>query len=138
MNFLQHARVLGRGILRCSWDEVSNPHQLEVRCSKLVREQLLRTTSSLVYASLLLVGDYVRFDTSLNFIITNFHTKLKPEVKVSYDMNSLPHTQRLSDHSWLVSHTALISFSETEIERIVSLWRFVDFAGLLLSYSSKA
>jgi len=32
-------------------------------------------------------------------------------------MNSLTHnTQRLSDHKLLASHTALISFSKTEVE----------------------
>ena len=36
--FLQHARVVGEELSRCSWDEVSNPHQLEVGCSKMVRE----------------------------------------------------------------------------------------------------
>jgi len=34
------------------------------------------------------VSEYKRLDASLYFIITNFHTELKPQVKVSHDMNS--------------------------------------------------
>jgi len=41
---------------------------------------------------LLLVSDYKRLDTSLYFIITNFHTELKPQINVSHDMNSLAFT----------------------------------------------
>jgi len=97
-------------------------------------EQLLRKASSLSLCvfSLLYVCNYRRFYTSFYFIITNFCTKLKPEAKVSRGMDTLtlPHTQRLSDHRRLVSHTALISFSENW-SRIVSLRGFVDFAKVL-------
>jgi len=34
------------------------------------------------------VIDYKRSNTTLYFIITNFHMELKPQVKVSNDMNS--------------------------------------------------
>jgi len=34
-------------------------------------------------------GLYLWIDTSLYLIITNFHTELKPLVKVNHDMNSL-------------------------------------------------
>jgi len=33
-------------------------------------------------------SDYKRLDISLYFIITNFHSDPKPQVKVSYGMNS--------------------------------------------------
>jgi len=42
---------------------------------KLVRQKQLRKASLL--------------DTSLYFIISNFHTVLKPQVRVSYDKNFL-------------------------------------------------
>jgi len=35
-----------------------------------------------------LVTDYKRLDTMSYFIITNFHTELKPQENVSHDMNS--------------------------------------------------
>ena len=37
---------------------------------------------------LLAVSDYKRSNTGLYFIITNFHTEHKPQVKTSHDMNS--------------------------------------------------
>jgi len=39
-----------------------------------------------------LVSDYKRLDTMSYFIITNFHTELKPQENVSHDMNSLTFT----------------------------------------------
>ena len=53
--------------------------------SKLVRQKQLRKALLLV---LLLVGDYKHLDKSLYFIITNLHTKLKPQVNASHDLNS--------------------------------------------------
>jgi len=35
-------------------------------------------------------GDYKLLDTSLHFIITNFHSKLNSQVKVSHGMNTNP------------------------------------------------
>jgi len=53
--------------------------------SKLVRQKQLRKALLLV---LLSVSDYKRVYTTLYFIITNIHVKLKPQVKVSHGMNS--------------------------------------------------
>jgi len=44
------------------------------------------------------------------FIITNFHTEIKPQVKVNHDMNLLAFTQRLINYGHLVKHTGLIGF----------------------------
>jgi len=57
----------------------------------------------------------MRLDASLHFIIIiDFHTKLKPQLKVSHDMNSLTHCNTLYttfDQSWKVDEpTALIRF----------------------------
>jgi len=35
-----------------------------------------------------LVSDYKQLDTRSYFIITNFHTELKPQENISHDMNS--------------------------------------------------
>jgi len=51
-----------------------------------VRQKQLRNTLLLF---LLAVSDYKWLDTCLYFIITNFHTELKPQAKVSHDMNFL-------------------------------------------------
>jgi len=57
-----------------------------VTYSKLVRQKHLRKALLLV---LLSVSDYKHLDTSLYFIITNFHTELKPQVNASHDENFL-------------------------------------------------
>ena len=49
-----------------------------------MRQKQLRKALLLVLLSII---DYKRVDTSLYFIITNFFTELKPQVKVSHDMN---------------------------------------------------
>ena len=46
------------------------------------------TSAKSVALCSLSVSDYKRVYTSLYFIITNFHTELKPQVKISRDMNS--------------------------------------------------
>jgi len=52
---------------------------------------------------LLSVSDYKRVYTSLYFIITNFHTALKPQVKASHSMNSPAITlYTMSDQSWVI------------------------------------
>jgi len=59
---------------------------------------------------LLSVNDCKRVYTSLYFIITNFHTALKPQIKVSHSVNcpgfSLYYTQCLINHGQLVNHNA--------------------------------
>ena len=49
---------------------------------------------------LLSVGDYKRLDTSLYFMITNFHMELKPQVKsaMAWIVLYLHYTQPLNNH----------------------------------------
>jgi len=72
-----------RGILRWSSNEV----YITIRWDTANR--YARNSCGKRYSLFLLaVGDYKRLDTSLYFITTNFHTELKPQVKVSHDTNS--------------------------------------------------
>jgi len=53
-------------------------------------------------------------DTSLYFIIANFHTKLNPQVNVSHDMNSpvfALYTTFDFNNGQFVKHVALIRFN---------------------------
>jgi len=53
--------------------------------------------------SLAVVSDYKPIDTSLNFVITNFHTELKPQVKARHNMNSLaPKLCTVYYQSWTI------------------------------------
>jgi len=56
-----------------------------VRFSKLVHQKQL---GKVVTPCFTLVSDYKQLDTRSYFIITNFHTELKPQENVSHHMNS--------------------------------------------------
>jgi len=88
---------------------------------------------------LLAISDYKRLYTSLYFIITNFHTVLKPQVEVNHDMNSLAFTLY---NVWLIMgncKTLVLSGSTNTWSKIDSLSNFVDLHGSIsLAYTSKA
>ena len=60
-------------------------HLYQVRFSKLVHQKQLGKG---LYRCFTLVNDYKWLDIRQYFIITNFHTELKPQKNVSHDMNS--------------------------------------------------
>jgi len=66
--------ILKKAHITIRWDTAS----LSARNRRKKRYSLL----------LLAVRHYKRLDTSLLFIVTNFHTELKPQVKFNHDMNS--------------------------------------------------
>ena len=65
---------------------------LEIKFTSLLGEMqqagASETAGKSVTPCFTLVNDYKRLDTRSYFIITNFHTELKPQKNVSHDMNS--------------------------------------------------
>jgi len=58
------------------------------------------------YPLFLPVSDYKRSDTSWFFIVTNLHTELKPQVKISHVINSLTLTlYAMFDEPWAIGKT---------------------------------
>ena len=92
------------------------------------------------YLFLLGVSDCKRSETSLNFIFTNFYTKLKPEVKVSHDMNVTLTRYTTFDWSWTIGKPYCFDqvWLKSEVGQ-VPLSRFVDlYWRICLTYTSKA
>jgi len=77
--------VARQSYLRNFCDGLGSLHHHQVVYSKLVRQKQLQKALLLVLVS---VSDSKCACTSWYFIITNFHTELKAQVKISHGMNS--------------------------------------------------
>jgi len=104
--YLYHARVIRQEFLQWSWNEVCITIKWDT-ASWWDRNSCKKRCSLF----LLPRSDYQRLDISLHFIITNFHTEIIPQVKVSCDI--IPwhlHNTRLVNHAQLVKHSTLNRF----------------------------